>query len=135
MKLILGSNTIDDCDCALILGGVEVFRVRPGEGQWLCDFDVRAPDGSRLAKIAKNQAVHVAAGYTFQSSPQGARVLAADGSVVASALALNADTVEVTGQFYANGAFAKATATALTFQGSTMSRNYLSGCGSAFVLG
>src|SRR5215471_3543392 len=67
-KVLLGTNRIIDCDAALVVEGEEVFRLREhnGDGNLVVDFDVRAADGSRIAKIAKNYVAYLAPDYEFR---------------------------------------------------------------------
>jgi uncharacterized protein YdiU (UPF0061 family) len=50
MKVLLGINTINDCDAALVVYNEKVFRLkeRLGDGRLVCDFDVRDQSGNRF---------------------------------------------------------------------------------------
>jgi hypothetical protein len=128
--VILGDNVIIDCDAALILEGEEVFRLRErdGDGHLVVDFDLRAPDGSRIAKVAKNYVAYVAPGYEYRNCKGVAEVVErATGRVVARVEERARDTVAVTGTFNVNGYRVDITENGLRAGGVEISRNDIRG--------
>ena len=136
MNVLLGSNLINNCDSALVVNGEEVFRFREGQSndQLLCDFDLTNQGGQRIAKVAKNQVVHVAAGYTYQSTGNRAEIHDGNGTVVASVERLDANTLKLNGTFHVKGHTVVITDQALQSAGVTMSGNVISGFGKAISL-
>ena len=117
---------INDCDAALYVNGKEVFRLREGvnDGQLICDFDVLAPNGKRVAKIAKNQ---VADGFSYDATVNRSRVVGPNGEVVASVERIDGNTVKINGTFHVKGHTAVVTDTSLQSGGVIMSSNVISG--------
>lgn len=133
MNIILGSNTAKDCEAVLVIVDKEMVRVRESaEGALLCDFDVSDESGKRLAKIVKNQVVYAAQGFSFRSQSNGGEVVSPTGEVIASALR-EGDAIRLTGQFFNEGRFVRATATDLHV-GGTRYRGSLTVGGRAFVV-
>lgn len=136
MRVNLGSNVIQNCEAALVVNGVEVFRLRDraGDGQLVCDFDVRGADGERIAKIAKNNAVYAAPGWKVVHLPRESRVEDTQGNVIAQVLETGEDEIAVTGEFWVEGHRVQITEDALVSGGITMAGNLIDGFGRAISL-
>ena len=136
MKVLLGSNVIEDCDAALVVNGAEVFRLRErmGDGRLVCDFDVRDKSGNRLARVAKNNVVYAAQGYKVQNLPSESFVADADGKVIARVQEVSPDTIKITGEFWIEGHHVLITDDSLVSGGVTMSGNVISGSGKAIAI-
>jgi hypothetical protein len=102
MKVLLGSNEINDCQAALVINGTEVFRLREREsdGRLVCDFDVRGADGKRIAKVAKNNVVYAAESYKIEHLPRESFVSDPSGRVIARVQEIRLDTIRITGEFW-----------------------------------
>jgi hypothetical protein len=85
MKVILGSNIIENCDAALIVNETEVFRLRSRykDGRLVCDFDLRDKNGTRIAKISKNNVVYAAEGYKVHNFPRESYIQDSNGNILA----------------------------------------------------
>ena len=103
--MILGTNQMSNCGAALIIDGIDVFRLRSGEtnDQFLVDFDIHGQDGSRLVRIAKNQVVHTAPGYTVTVTADACEVKSPSDEVVAKVVRLNNSWLKINGVFWSNG--------------------------------
>jgi hypothetical protein len=136
-KVLLGTNRIIDCDAALVVEGEEVFRLREHnrDGNLVIDFDVRAADGSRIAKIAKNYVAYLAPDYEFRRRTGFVAVInEPTGQVVARAELRGPDTVAITGTFHVNGYAVLITPTYLKASGVTTAGNEIRGYGKAIEL-
>ena len=137
-NLYLGSNLIKDCDAALVVNGVEVFRLRErtGDGRLVVDFDLRDSTGQRIAKIAKNNVVFAADG--FDSINEASRSFVRDkrsSNTVALVEELPDGSVRVTGNFWIEGYHVLITEDDLVAGGLTFTANIIQGFGKAIVLG
>ncbi len=133
MKLILGNNEIIDCDAALVVNGVEVFRLRKrsGDERLVCDFDIRDKEGNRLAKVAKNNVVYAAEGHKVENIPRQSKVTDANGKVIACVQEIGLETIKVTGEFWIEGHNIAISDNGLVSGGITMSGNVINHCGKA----
>jgi hypothetical protein len=135
--VVLGTNRIVDCDAALVVEGEEVFRLREHDrdGNLVVDFDVRAADDTRIAKIAKNYVAYAAPGYEFHNRTGVAEVVeASTGRVVARVEAQGPDTVAITGMFHVKGYTVLAAPDGLVAGGAVISGNEIRGAGKAIAL-
>jgi rhodanese-related sulfurtransferase len=135
--MILGDNEIIDCAAALVLEGHEVFRLRDRkkDGQLVVDFDLRAPDETRIAKVSKNYAAYVAKGFRHRSGINWSEVMErASGLIVARVDAPSLDAVRVVGLFCVNGYCVAISENGLIADGVTISRNTIKGFGKAIAL-
>ncbi len=135
--MILGDNEIIDCAAALLLEGQEVFRLRDRgrDGQLVVDFDLRAPDETRIAKIVKNYPAYVAEGYERRSGLNWSEaVQTATGLIVARVDAPSLDAIRVVGLFCVNGYCLAITEDGLIADGVTISRNTMKGLKKAIAL-
>jgi hypothetical protein len=124
--LVLGDNEISNCDAAIVVEGVEVFRLRDRDrdGKLIVDFDLREPDGKRIAKIAKNYVAHAAEGYEHQNRPGVSEVVETHtGRVLARVEEVAPRRVRVTGTFCVEGLTVEITGT-----GVLLGTNLISGC-------
>ena len=135
--VLLGDNRIVDCDAALVVEGEEVFRLREHDrdGNLVVDFDVRAVDDTRIAKIAKNYVAYAAPGYEFRNRKGVAEVVeASTGRVVARVEQQGPETVAITGMFNVKGYGVLITPEGLVADRSVISGNEIRGSGKAIVL-
>ena len=134
--VLLGTNRIVDCDAALVVEGEEVFRLREHDrdGNLVVDFDVRAVDDTRIAKISKNYVAYAAPGYGFRNRKGVAEVVGASGQVVARVEEQGPDTVAVTGMFHVKGYTVLVAPDGLVAGGVVMSGNEIRGFGKAIEL-
>lgn len=124
--LVLGDNEVANCDAAIVVEGVEVFRLRDRErdGKLIVDFDLREPDGKRIAKIAKNYVASAAEGYEHQNRTGISEVVETEtGRAVARVEELAPRRVKVTGTFCVEGLTVQITDT-----GILLGTNRISGC-------
>jgi hypothetical protein len=136
MKVLLGSNTINNCDAALVVNNEEVFRLRErlGDGRLVCDFDVRDQSGNRLAKIAKNNVVHAAEGYSVKNLERESYIEGPGGEIVAKVEEIAMDVIKVTGTFCIDHHTVVITDESLVSGGMTMSGNIISGFKKAIAI-
>lgn len=136
MKVFLGSNEINDCEAALVVNGEEVFRFREREsdGRMVCDFDVRDKDGNRLAKISKNNVVHVAPGFVVEHQPRVSNIKNSDGEIIACVEEIAIDIIKVQGSFCINGHTVVINSETLISGGVTMAGNKISGYKKAIAI-
>ncbi len=135
--ILLGNNTITNCEAALVVNGVEVLRIRErsGDGQLVVDFDVRAEDGTRLAKVAKNNVVHAAPGYKVVHAPSESYVVQPDtDTVIAKVEELSSGTIRITGEFWIDGYHVSITPGKLVAGTTTISGTTVDGFRRALVL-
>jgi hypothetical protein len=135
--VILGNNEITDCAAALVIEGEEVFRLhdRQKDGQLVVDFNLRAADGTRLAKIAKNYPAFVAEGYERRSGIDWSEVVErGTGLIVARVDAPSLDAVRVVGVFCVKGFHVEITENGLLMGGLMLSNNGFKGLGKAIAL-
>jgi len=135
--VILGDNVITDCDDALVIEGEEVFRLhgRTKDGQLVVDFDLRAEDGTRIAKIGSNHVVHLAVGYTPRSGPGWSDVVEeSTGRVVARVTAPFIDAVRMVGTCNVKGYHVEITEVGLVAGGSIITKNTIRGFKKAIAL-
>jgi len=135
--VLLGSNRIVHSDAALVVEGEEVFRLyeHTKDGNLVVDFDVRAADGARIAKIGQNYVAHLAPDYEFHRGTGLAEVInKATGQVVARAEQRGSDTVAITGTFHVNGYAVLITPNYLKASGVTTAGNEIRGYGKAIAL-
>lgn len=136
MKVNLGSNIINDCDAALVVNGVEVFRLRErnSDGRLVCDFDLRKENGDRIAKIAKNRVAYAAEGYEMHDLPKECYIQGPNNSIVARVNEAGYDEITITGDFWVEGHHVLVTDDALVSGGVTVSGNVISGYGKAISI-
>jgi len=136
MRVFLGTNEIRDCQAALVVNGVEVFRLRQrgDDGRLSVDFDVRDASGKRLAKVAKNNVVHAAQGYSVKHGAHESAVLGPDGTTIARVQELTEDALRITGEFWIEGHHVSIADDALVSGGITLSGNLIIGFGAAIKL-
>ena len=135
--VILGSNRIEDCDAALIVEGVEVFRLRERtkDGHLVVDFDLHDASGNRIAKVAKNYVAYAAPGYKFQNRTGVSEVTeVATGRSIARVEEISPDVVAISGTFNVKGYVVEAHPDRLVVGGVTMIGNRISGSGKAIEL-
>jgi len=135
--VLLGSNRIIHCDAALVVEGEEVFRLHEHtwDGDLVVDFDIRAADGARIAKIAQNYVAHLAPEYEFRRWTGLAEVInKTTGQVVARAEQRGSDTVAITGTFHVNGYAVLITPTYVKASGVTTAGTEIRGYGKAIAL-
>jgi hypothetical protein len=135
--VLLGSNRIIHCDAALVVEGEEVFRLHEHtrDGNLVVDFDVRAADGARIAKIAQNHVTHLAPDYEFRRRTGVAEVInKTTGHVIARAEQRESETVAITGVFHVNGYAVLITPNYLKASGVTTAGNEIRGYGKAIAL-
>ena len=103
--LLLGTNQISNCGAALIIDGVDVFRLRSSEtdSQLLVDFDIHGQDGTRLIRVAKNQIVYAAPGYAVSATAASCEVTAPSGEIVAKVVRLAPTWLKLNGIFWSHG--------------------------------
>lgn len=136
MKVILGSNIINNCDAALVVNGTEVFRLRErqSDGRLICDFDLRDKDENRIAKIAKNKVVYAADGYEIHDLPKESYVKDSNGNILARVQETGLDEITITGDFWIDGHHVIVSDGSLVSGGITMSGNVVSGFGKAISI-
>lgn len=136
MKVNLGSNIINDCDAALVVNGIEVFRLRErsSDGRLICDFDLRKEKGDRIAKIAKNRVTYAADGYEMHDLPKECHVKDPKGKIVARVQETGHDEITITGDFWIDGHHVVISDSSLVSGGITMSGNVISGFGKAISI-
>ena len=133
----LGSNLIPDCDSALVIEGEEVFRLRERDkdGHLVVDFDLRAADGTRIAKVVKNYVAYAAPEYEYRNRKGLSEVVEkANGRVVARVEETEPDTITVTGTFHVKGYTVTITEDALIAGGVAIANTGIRGFGKAIVL-
>ncbi len=137
MNVNLGSNIINNCDAALVVNSVEVFRFRErsSDGRLVCDFDIRDKNGDRIAKIAKDRVAFVADGFKMHDLPKECYVEDSNGNIFARAKETGHDELTITGDFWINGHHVIITEDKLVSGGITMSGNIISGFGKAISIG
>ena len=136
--LVLGNNTIQDCEQALLVEGEEVFRLRERQhdGQLVVDFDLRDENDQRLAKISKNHVVYCADDLEPRSRPGRYEVAHKDtGAVLAVVEELGPSRIRLTGTFYVKGWRVEATESGVRSGDDTISDNTIRGCRAAIVVG
>jgi hypothetical protein len=101
----LGNNDITNCAAALVIEGVEVFRLREDDGQLLVDCDVLNHEGQRMAKIVRNTPIVVADGFRAHIKPGEPTevIYEENGQVVARFERKGPRHVKITGVFCVNG--------------------------------
>ena len=101
----LGNNDITNCAAALVIEGVEVFRLREDEGELLVECDMFTPTGERVAKIVRNTPEYVAPGYRAHIKPGEPRQVIAEpsGKVLAQFERRGRRHVKITGIFCVKG--------------------------------
>jgi hypothetical protein len=135
--VVLGGNEITNCDAALVVNGVEVFRLRErgGDGQLVADFEIRDEADNLIAKVAKNNVVHARSGLQVQHAPTFSEVRdPTTGSALARAEEIGTLTIRLTGTFIIRGFRVVATEASLKINGLTMSGNKIVGFGKAIDL-
>lgn len=101
----------------------------------MVDFDLRSPDGTRIAKIAKNYVAHVEPGYEYRNRRGVSEVIEpATGKAIARVEETAPDTITVTGTFHVKGYTVEITPTGLMAGGVTMTGCQVHGFGRAIEL-
>jgi hypothetical protein len=127
MNVVLGNNLINDCDAALVVNGVEVFRLETSsDGKLVCDFEVRDKEGNLLAKIAKSRVVYAAEGYEMHDLAKECYVKAPDGRIIARVRESGPDVITITGDFWLEGHHVEISDQALVSGGIIISGNVFS---------
>ena len=136
MRVNLGSNIINNCDAALVVNGVEVFRFRErnSDGRLVCDFDIRNKDGERIAKISKDRVAHIADGYKMHDLPNQCYVEDSNGNIIARVQDTGQSELAITGDFWIEGHHVVISETSLVSGGITMSDNVINGFGKAISI-
>ena len=136
MKVMLGSNVIENCAAVLVVNGEEVFRLRKrtGDGRLVCDFDIRNEAGERLANIARNNVVYAAKGYDEKNLPRESFVSDPEGNIVARIEEVAHNTIKIAGDFWIGSHNVVITDQTLVSGGITMSGNFISGFGKAISI-
>ena len=136
MKVILGNNIIENCNAALIVNGTEVFRLRyrDKDGRLICDFDVRDKNGTRIAKIAKNNVVYAADGYEVHNLPRESYIQDSGGNILARVQEIGDDEIKITGEFWVDKHQVLISDDALMSGGVRMSGNTIRGFGKAISI-
>lgn len=103
--LLLGTNQISNCGAALVIDGVDVFRLRSSEtdNQILVDFDIYGQDRTRLARVAKNQVVYAAEGYATSATSSSCEVTGPSGEVLARVEKVAPGWLKINGIFWSHG--------------------------------
>ena len=136
MRVLLGSNVIENCDAALIVNGTEVFRLRErtGDGRLVCDFDVRDKSGNRLAKVAKNNVVYAAEGFQVKNLSRESVITDASGNIIARVEEVALNTIKIIGEFWIKSHRVFITDESMVSGGVTISGNLISGFGKAITI-
>lgn len=136
MKVNLGSNIIENCDAALVVNGTEVFRLRHrnSDGRLICDLDVRDKNGTRIAKVAKNNVMYAADGYEVHHLPRESYIQDSVGNILARVQEIGNDEIKITGEFWVDGHQVLISDDALVSGGITMSGNTVRGFGKAISI-
>jgi hypothetical protein len=135
--IMLGDNEIADCDAALVVEDLEVFRLRERQhdGQLVVDFDLRDANDNRIAKIAKNHVVFTAEHFEPRSSPGIYQVVnKQSGQVWAKVQEISPSVIKVTGTFCVRGFQIIIQDDLLQIGGGRLGGNKLVGFGKAIVL-
>jgi hypothetical protein len=134
--VILGTNIIADCDSALVVGDVEVFRLRErtGDGQLVVDFDIRNEKDEKLVVVAKNNVVHAAKGYSVLNLPSRSSVRDETGKQIVDVKEISTGTISIIGDFWIKGFHVSITDEHLVAGSITMKGNKISGFGKAILL-
>ena len=132
----LGSNIIEDCNAALIVEDLVVFRFRErdGDGQLVVDFDIRNEKGERLAVIAKNNVVFAAPGFRILNLPSESLVEDSAGKIFARVKETALGLLSIEGEFCVKGFSVSITPTKLVAGGLAMIGNRICGFGKAISL-
>lgn len=132
----LGSNIVRDCEAALIIEGVEVFRLREraGDDQLVVDFEIRNERDERLAVIAKNNVVHAAPGFDAKSLAKESFVRDASGKIYARVIEVGSRHLKIEGDFWVNGHHVVVLANKVLNGTMVMSGNVVIGCGKAIEI-
>lgn len=136
-SLRVGPCLLENTSGVLVLEGLEVFRLRHrgDDGHIAIDLDLRGPAGVPLAKIARNQPLRVAPGYAWHDNGGILRLTRdAGGAELARIAAAGPRGVALTGEFWAGAVCLRATADALTLDGSPLPTTPLYGPGTAILL-
>jgi hypothetical protein len=135
--MILGTNEIQNCDAALVVEGMEVFRLRArsGDDQLVADFEVRDETEELVAKVAKNNIVYARPGLEVKHGSDFSEVANADtGELIARAEEISQGVVRIIGTFIVNGFAVEITEEFMKLGGVTLSGNKIMGSGNAISL-
>jgi hypothetical protein len=137
VKVNIGGNVISDCEAALVVNGIEVFRFhrRHHDGRLVSDFEVRREDGELIAKIANDRVVHVAEGYRRHDLPRECYIESPQGAVVARVREEAEDELTIWGEFWVDGHRVLIGDRAIESGGISISGQVIAGCGKAIALG
>ena len=118
--LSVGTATFTNTNGALVVNGVEVFRLRPPgrDNQLRADFEVRSTDNHVLAIVRESSCVEAAAGVAVRRGPAFCEILDRGGKVLARAEKLTAEMVGVCGTFHVDGGCIRAGDDGLFVNGS-----------------
>lgn len=133
----MGGNVISDCDAALVVNGLEVFRFhhRHHEGRLVCDFELRDEDGELVAKIANDRVVHAAEGYRKHDLPHECYIESPTGRVLARVREEGEDELSIWGDFWVDGHRVLIGDDAIESGGISISGLVIAGYGKAIALG
>jgi hypothetical protein len=135
--IILGGNQITECDAALVVNGVEVFRLqRSTDKRLVVDFEVRDDQGSLVAKVSKNNVVFARPNVQVSHGTNFSEVLdSKTGHVFTRVEEISPQTISVIGTFIVDGFRVVATKEFLQLGGITLRGCTISGFGKALQLG
>lgn len=135
--LQLGPCLLENTSGVLVLEGLEVFRLRHrgDDGHIAVDLDLRGAGGVPIAKIARNQPLHVAPGYAWHTDGGILRIARADaGADLVRIAAEGPRGIALTGEFWAGAVCLRATPETLTLDGVPLPIAALYGPGTALLL-
>ena len=134
--MYLGPIKVSNCASVLVIGGVEVFRLRDrdGENRIRMDLDVRGPNDARIALVQDNFPKLLAPGYRFQLEGAVGAVVDGSGTPLVKVESMSSKSLRVTGTFWFDSLRVTATATSLTVGETTVREPEVRGKGTAIVM-
>ena len=136
--VIIGGNTITNCQAVLMIEDVEVFRLRDrtGDGRLVVDFEIRDEDDNLIVKVAKNNVVHknddieVIHGKNFSEARN-----TDTGEVLARVDEIALRTIKIVGEFFVDGFRVKISEDQLELpRGNVLRGNRIEGFNKAIAL-